>query len=123
MNFSFLYLGDFIINFIFIPWHFQWIFYSSTLGILGTMLLNIETSQWENLNKNRRIEVNEEYLWNAGMRSRYLFWPFKMHNNRFKQALDHEKRWRIEQLRESTYQNSIWGISFEQGNMHLSDSN
>jgi hypothetical protein len=86
------------------------------------MLLNIETSKWGNLNKNRRIEVNEEYLWNAGTRSCYLFWPVKVHNSKFKQALDYAKRWRIEQLRESTYQNSIWGISFERGNAHLSSS-
>jgi hypothetical protein len=83
------------------------------------MLLNIETSKWGNLNRNRRIEVNEEYLWNLGTRSRYLFWPFKVHNSRFKQALDCRKWWRIEQLRESTYQNSIWEISFERGNTHL----
>jgi hypothetical protein len=38
----------------------------------------------------------------------------------FKQALDHEKRWRIEQLRISTYQNRKCGISLEHANTHLS---
>jgi hypothetical protein len=48
---------------------------------------------------------NVEYLWNEGARTSCLFFPFKLHNNRFKQALDHEKWWRIEQPRVSTYQN------------------
>ena len=30
-----------------------------------------------------------EYLWNAGTRTSRLFWPFKLHNNRFKRVLDH----------------------------------
>ena len=34
---------------------------------------------------------NAEYLWNAGTRASRLFRPFKLHNTRFKQALNDEE--------------------------------
>ena len=34
---------------------------------------------------------NAEYLWNAGTRVSRLFRPFKLHNTRFKQALNDEE--------------------------------
>ena len=73
-----------------------------------------------NINKDRTIEENEEYRGNAGTRTCHLFWPFKLRNVRFKQALDHKEWWRIEQIRKSTYQNRKWEISFERGNADLS---
>jgi hypothetical protein len=45
---------------------------------------------------------NAKYFWNAGTRTSRLFCPFKLHNNRIKQALHHKKQWRIEQPRIST---------------------
>ena len=63
---------------------------------------------------------NAEYLWNAGTRASRFFRPFKLHNTRFKQALDHEKRCRIEQPRVSTYQHRKCGLSLERGNARLS---
>jgi hypothetical protein len=72
------------------------------------------------INKNRTIEENEEYCGDAGMHACRLFWPFKLHNVRFKQALDHKGWWRIEQIRKSTYQNRKWEISFECKNADLS---
>jgi len=63
---------------------------------------------------------NAEYLQNAETRTSRIFFPFKVHNNRFKQAQDHKKRWRIEQCRASTYQTRKCGISPERGNAHLS---
>ena len=38
MDFSLLYLGHFIVNFISIPWRFHWIFHSCTLGISLSIL-------------------------------------------------------------------------------------
>jgi hypothetical protein len=34
---------------------------------------------------------NAKYLWNAGARTSRLHCPLQLHNNRFKQALDHMK--------------------------------
>jgi hypothetical protein len=62
---------------------------------------------------------NAEYLWNTRTRTSRLSWPFILRNNRFKQALDHEKRWRIERPRPSTYQTRKCGISLERGNARL----
>jgi hypothetical protein len=63
---------------------------------------------------------NVEYLWNVGMHTCCLFWPFTLHNSRFKQALDHKKWWRIEQSRVSTYQTRKCRISLECRDAQLS---
>jgi hypothetical protein len=63
---------------------------------------------------------NVEYLQNAATQGPRFFWPFMLHNNEFKQALDHKKRWRIEQTKLSTYKNRKRGISPEHGNTWLS---
>ena len=39
---------------------------------------------------------NVEYLQNAGTCTYCLFWPFKQHHSRIKQAQDHKKQWRID---------------------------
>ena len=76
-----------------------------------------ELSNLEHLLTNTQ---NAKYLWNAEARTSRLFWPFKLHNVRFKKALDHKKRWRIEQFRVSTHQNIKCEISPERKHAHLS---
>ena len=63
---------------------------------------------------------NAKYLGNKRTHSFCLIWPFKLHNNRFKQAIDHKKWWRIEQCRVSTYQTRKCRITLKRGNADLS---
>jgi hypothetical protein len=44
---------------------------------------------------------NAEYLWNTRTRTSRLFWPFKLRNNRFKQALEHERHRSLKALDET----------------------